>query len=554
VAALTGGGFVVTWESAPVSGATGQDGSGIGIYARRFNADGSPASGEFKVNTITNGDQKRPRIAALSNGGFVIVWRNESPTSFLAQRYSANGSAVGGELTIKSGSAQSYDVAGLTGGGFVAIWSDGAGGAGMEVYGRQFDSNGSPLAGEFPVNTFSAGGQISSAVSELADGGYVMLWHSDGQDGGGLGVYGRKYLASGAADGGEFSVNVRTADTQAFAAAAALGNGFVVTWTSDKQDGSFYGIFGRLFGETGGGGVINGTPGPDNLIGTTGNDTINGKGGADVMTGLAGNDIYIVNTAGDEVVEAAGEGTDTVKSAVSYTLPVHVENLVLTGAGSINGTGNGLDNTLTGNDASNVLNGKAGADKMSGRGSDDFYYVNNAGDKVAEAADAGTDTVRSSVTYTLPKNVENLLLIGTAAINGTGNSLANRITGNGANNVLNGGPGNDTLIGAAGADRFLFKNALNATTNVDRMTDFDVVDDKIRLENAVFTALPNTGGLAANAFRAAGTASQATHRILYNPNNGALLYDADGTGPTVPVRFATLPAGLALTNASFIVQ
>ena len=87
VAPLRNGGFVVTWESAPVSGATGQDGSGRGIYARRFNADGSPASGEFRVNSSTTGDQKQPRISALGNGGFVIVWMDDEQVTFKAQRF-----------------------------------------------------------------------------------------------------------------------------------------------------------------------------------------------------------------------------------------------------------------------------------------------------------------------------------------------------------------------------------------------------------------------------------------------------------------------------------
>jgi Ca2+-binding RTX toxin-like protein len=191
---------------------------------------------------------------------------------------------------------------------------------------------------------------------------------------------------------------------------------------------------------------------------------------------------------------------------------------------------------------------------MYGRAGNDTYYVDNAGDTVVEPGGTGIDTVRSSLTYALPKNVENLVLLGAAAINGTGNSLANRITGNGAGNVLNGGPGNDTLVGGGGPDRFLFKNGLDAATNVDGVANFDVVDDGIRLDNAVFTALTTTGRLAATAFRVGATAAKTTHRIVYNPTTGALLYDADGTGPTAAVRFATLPAGLALTNVNIVVQ
>jgi Ca2+-binding RTX toxin-like protein len=121
-----------------------------------------------------------------------------------------------------------------------------------------------------------------------------------------------------------------------------------------------------------------------------------------------------------------------------------VENLTLTGTGAINGTGNSLNNLLTGNSAANVLTGGAGSDT----------YVVGAGDTVVEAANEGTDLVQSSVSWTLGANLERLTLTGTAAINGTGNSLSNVLTGNSAANVLAGGAGNDTLAGGLGNDTY----------------------------------------------------------------------------------------------------
>jgi Ca2+-binding RTX toxin-like protein len=159
------------------------------------------------------------------------------------------------------------------------------------------------------------------------------------------------------------------------------------------------------------------------------------------------------------VFEAAGAGTDQVRSSVSFTLAGNVENLTLTGVAAINGTGNGLANRIIGNDAANVINGGAGADTMQGGNGDDIYVVDNAGDVVVEATGAGTDFVWSSVSFTLAGNVENLGLTGVAVINGTGNALANRISGNDAANVINGGVGADTMQGGNGDDTYVVDNA-----------------------------------------------------------------------------------------------
>jgi trimeric autotransporter adhesin len=207
--------------------------------------------------------------------------------------------------------------------------------------------------------------------------------------------------------------------------------------------------------------TLTGNSAANTLTGGAGDDTLNGGAGADTMVGGSGNDSYVVDSTSDVVTEATGEGVDAVSSSVTHSLAAQVENLTLTGTGKINGTGNALDNLLVGNGGVNTLTGGAGhdkldgglgADKLVGNAGDDTYVVEVSNDTVTEAANEGTDTVRSSITWTLGNNVENLALTGAAAINGTGNTLANVLTGNAGANALSGLAGNDTYDGGAGND------------------------------------------------------------------------------------------------------
>ncbi|MFZ2870719.1 calcium-binding protein [Zavarzinia sp.] len=247
------------------------------------------------------------------------------------------------------------------------------------------------------------------------------------------------------------------------------------------------------------------------IVGGAGNDVLNGSLGGDTMRGGAGDDLYIVDQGGDIVEESADSGFDTVHTEWSYTLTDHVEALVLRGTAGASGTGNDLANALTGNDAANVLSGlggddtlsgKAGADRLLGgdgndrldggsgddvlRGGlgDDIYVVDSLGDQLSEANGGGLDTVLTSLSFTLASGFENLTILTSQAVDGTGNSAANVLIGGNGANVLAGLRGSDTLTGAGGADIFVFGTGFGQ----DRITDF-ASNDVIKFENGLFADL-----------------------------------------------------------------
>jgi Ca2+-binding RTX toxin-like protein len=307
--------------------------------------------------------------------------------------------------------------------------------------------------------------------------------------------------------------------------------------------------------------ILTGNSGKNTLTGSAGNDTLNGGTGIDTLIGGLGNDTYQVDTTTDTITENANQGTDTVQSSVTYTLGNNLENLTLTGTANINGTGNTLNNIITGNSGNNILNGATGIDTLIGGLGNDTYQVDTNTDTITENANQGTDTVQSSVTYTLGNNLENLTLTGTTNINGTGNTLNNIITGNSGNNILNGatgidtligGLGNDTLTGGAGSDKFTFNNR---NEEIDTITDFlSSQGDKITVSAAGFG-----GGLAAGVeitaaqFVLGTTALNASNRFIYNTITGGLFFDGDGTGTLAAIQIATLSSKPTLTASNILV-
>ncbi len=250
---------------------------------------------------------------------------------------------------------------------------------------------------------------------------------------------------------------------------------------------------------TSGNDAVTGDSANNVLYGFEGNDTLDGKSGADALYGGPGDDIYYVDNAGDNVVERANAGSDTVFSNVSYNIPGNVEKLVLTGADAVSAYGNELANTLVGNDLNNslfggggddvltgnggidVLDGGQGNDQMAGGTGNDTYYVDSPADLVTEVVGEGIDTVKTALSYVLGANVENLTLLGyNQPLSATGNALDNVLIGNDGDNVIMGLGGRDVLTGGAGQDTF---GGTRAELAGDTITDLSV-GDRIAITDA----------------------------------------------------------------------
>ncbi len=344
--------------------------------------------------------------------------------------------------------------------------------------------------------------------------------------------------------------------------------------------------------------ALNGSGGNDSLDGGNGNDTLDGGNGADTLVGGAGDDLYVVDSA-DVVTEAGGAGSDTIQTNISYTLVSNVEVLSLTGAGSIDGTGTVDADRILGNDGNNTLNGDAGNDTLSGgQGNDtldggggvdsltggtgdDIYVVDDAGDLVVELSGAGegTDTVASSVSYTLTANVEALNLTGSGThIAGTGSTGNDTLTGNNGNNLLSGedgndsimgaaghdslvggagndtlvgGNGNDTLAGGAGQDSILLGsgtdkmvvNVADQPSGIDSVNGFNASEDMVHVAGTGLTAGGYTFEIDSGGFQEDDYDSGGPVFVLANGST-ELWYDADGSGGAAAVQIVQLVGGV----------
>ena len=256
VARRASGDFVVTWSS------NNQDGSGWGIYARRFDANGAALSGEILVNTSTANAQQFSTIAIDSAGNFAVAWtstnQDGSGTGIYAQRFNALGVKQGGEILVNTTTANNQSLPSIamsSTGSFVLTWTSTAqDGSNDGVYFQRFDAAGTKLGVETRANTTTLNDQRNSRVAIDPLGNFAIVWASNVQDGSGWGIYAQRYNPSGVAQGVEFQVNTTTANNQQFPTIGMdNGGNFTITWTSTNQDGNNNGVYGRRFDSLGNG-------------------------------------------------------------------------------------------------------------------------------------------------------------------------------------------------------------------------------------------------------------------------------------------------------------
>ena len=330
--------------------------------------------------------------------------------------------------------------------------------------------------------------------------------------------------------------------------------------------------------------ILRGVDGNDTLQGGSGNDTLGGGDGSDLIAGGVGAD-YLSGGTGIDIASYAQAIAAVKVNLADPSLNTgeakgdtfnSIENLE---GSAFNDTldGNAGTNTLSGLDGSDLLRGAAGSDILQGGDGSDTLGGGDGNDLLAGGAGAdylsgglGNDTASyatasAGVTVSLIDPQSNVgdaagdILNSIENLEGsdfgdklTGNAAANIIKGLNGADLINGGGGSDTLIGGAGKDVFVFSDALGAS-NMDTITDFSSVDDTIRLENAVFAALTNTGTLSSSYFRAntTGTAQDTNDFIVYETDTGKLFYDTDGSGTSAAIHFATLTGLPTITAADF---
>lgn len=248
------GNVVMVWNSVT------QDGDGGTIIARRYLANGDPASDEIQINATTTGDQTDPAVAAAGDGSFVVAWTtpgaDDTETDVVARRFNQAGAAVSDEFRVNTVTADDQfapAVAGTSAGNFVVAWtSRGEDGSGSGIFAQRFDTTGTPQGTPIAVNTFTEESQSNPAVAMDANGNFVIAWSSFSAATS-FDIFARRFTAAGdPQDAIEFQVNTFTESSQNFPAVASNSSGtFVIAWTSNGQDGASNEVYARRYAANG---------------------------------------------------------------------------------------------------------------------------------------------------------------------------------------------------------------------------------------------------------------------------------------------------------------
>ena len=472
VTALENGGWVVTWTS------YGQDGSSGGIYQQRYNANGNKSGVETLVPTTTTNSQFQSHVASLTDGGWVASWSSNSSnpdfgSQIRLQAYNADGTKQGVEMqanTTSLGEQSTSEVTGLSTGGWVVTWqgedtdtSDGD--SKFDIYQQRYDQNGQKVGLETVVNAFTNYDQFDSSVTSLVNGMWVVTWASYGHASDASGIYAQIYQANGNKFGIEIHVNTYTSGNQYNPEITTLENGdFIVTWESQDQDGSGYGIYQQRYDADG---AVDGSEKRVNKTVAKDQDTV---------------DVTALSNGGYVVTWQSEKGGD--KSGYGIYGQVYNENGAKVGKEL-------LINKHT--NSEQVECSVAGIDK--GRFVVTWQSYDVDGDDGAIMSrvfsDAGKKLSGEKLTLDFRPSIEG---------NGKDNSLVgtdigekfygkggnDTINAKGGNDLLDGGKGNDLLIGGGGKDVFVFKTGYGGDTirgffqgdrvdlrHLDGITDFD---------------------------------------------------------------------------------
>jgi len=310
--ALSGGGFVAAWVDSV------GDGSGYCVAAKIFDDDGNEVSSQFLVNSNTSFNQQHPTIAALSSGGFVAAWTDQSDSTARAQIFDASGNRIGGELLVSSASNQDGPiVVGLANDSFVVLWKQLEPGF-TSMSGQVFNADGTTSGASFLVSTTvgsDAGTPRGDVIGTLPDGRFVVTWADSSMtlgDASGEAVHAQIFNPDGTKSGDEVLVNTTVDQGQTWPSLTVLADGnVVIAWSDISQTGgdtSGFAIRAQIFSTRVPGLVLTGSATSDTLTGGAGDDIITGLGRDDVLTGGAGVDTF----AYTGVWESKSRAYDTV--------------------------------------------------------------------------------------------------------------------------------------------------------------------------------------------------------------------------------------------------